>query len=309
MEMYRRLTVLTTFLFFVYCSCLSEVLNAQTTLAVIDLVGQNVNKSIADTLTQKLRYELSRVGTINVMKRQLMVSIFLDQGFEQVGCFAPLCLIETGILLQVQKVVGGTVRKKGNGYLASIKSVNVDSVKIEKQIYFFFEDIGSKETMVALQNAANELIGIPKMLASEQDTSDVRRISFLAKVGYADSDYRPGLSWGFLGSYTWRSIGTVGIDFTVVWINSVNVFVVYEKQIWWFLMQTGLGFVSDRYPPTGSQNENKKLIAQSFGLRLGIGRQFLLTKRLILATKFEYNLGFKKFASNVGTNVSFGVVF
>lgn len=309
MDKYRQLTVLTTFSFFVYCSCLFEVLNAQTTLAVIDLVNQNVNKSIADTLTQKLRYELSRVGTVNVMERQLMESIFLDQGFEQVGCFAPFCLIETGILLQVQKVAGGTVQKKGNGYLASIKFVNVDSAKIEKQIYFYFEDIGLEETMVALQNAANELIGIPRMPASEQDTSDVRRISLLAKVGYADSDYRPGLSWGFFGSYTWPSIGTVGIDFTVVWINSVNVFVVYERQIWWFLMQTGLGFVSDRYLLTASQNENKRFIAQSFGLRLGIGHQFLMTKRLMLATKFEYNLGFKKFASNVGANVSFGVVF
>ena len=77
------------------------------TIAVSDLVGQGIDQSTAAILSDRLRTELFKTGSITVLERGVMQDILKEQGFQQSSCSSDTCIVQVGQLLGVSHMIQG----------------------------------------------------------------------------------------------------------------------------------------------------------------------------------------------------------
>jgi len=100
------------------------------TIAVTDLVGQGIDQSTAAILSDRLRTELFKTGSITVLERGVMQDILKEQGFQQTACSADSCIVQVGQLLGVSHMISGTIGKLEKLYTLDIRMFEVSSGKI-----------------------------------------------------------------------------------------------------------------------------------------------------------------------------------
>jgi TolB-like protein len=100
------------------------------TIAVSDLVGQSIDQPTAAILSDRLRTELFKTGSITVLERGVMQDILKEQGFQQSACSSDTCMVEVGQLLGVSHMVAGTIGKLEKLYMLDIRMVEVSSGRI-----------------------------------------------------------------------------------------------------------------------------------------------------------------------------------
>lgn len=123
--------------------CLIEpsIARQTTTLAIAvnDLAGTGVDKSVAEIISERLRSELLNTKVFRVMERKDMSSVLKEQGFQQTGaCDEASCLVEVGQLLGVDRMVAGTIGKIEDMYTLTLRMINVANGEI---LYTVNEDI------------------------------------------------------------------------------------------------------------------------------------------------------------------------
>ncbi|MCB9059542.1 MAG: hypothetical protein H6627_13300 [Calditrichae bacterium] len=101
-------------------------------IAVLDLDPTGVDEEQARFLTDRLRAELFKTGTFNVVERDKMNSILQEQGFQQSGCTSVECAVEIGQLLNVREMVAGTLGKIENLYSINLRLIDVEKGTILK---------------------------------------------------------------------------------------------------------------------------------------------------------------------------------
>lgn len=101
-------------------------------IAILNLEGRGISESEAATLTDQLRGHLVNLGTFIVLDRHKMEDILKEQGFQQSGCTLTECAVRAGRLLNVQKMVAGSIGKIGKTYAVNILMIDVESGRIEK---------------------------------------------------------------------------------------------------------------------------------------------------------------------------------
>ncbi len=99
-------------------------------VAVMELEGRGISAAEAAALTDRLRNELFRLGTYDVVERGMMESILTEQDFQLTGCTSDECLVEVGRLLGARQIVGGSVSKVGGTYTVSARVVDVETGKV-----------------------------------------------------------------------------------------------------------------------------------------------------------------------------------
>jgi TolB-like protein len=99
-------------------------------IAVLELEGTGINTSDLSGLSNRLRTELFKMGTYNVLERSRVDEILHEQGFQQTGCTNANCAVEVGQLIGVQYMVIGTVNKVGDFYTCDVRIVDVSSSQI-----------------------------------------------------------------------------------------------------------------------------------------------------------------------------------
>ncbi len=104
------------------------------TIAVMELQGNNVEKSNLAGLSNRLRSELFKTNKFTVAERQRMNEILVEQGFQQTGCTSSECAVEAGQLLNVQYIIVGSIDKVGNIFSANVRMINVATGKIERDV-------------------------------------------------------------------------------------------------------------------------------------------------------------------------------
>ena len=104
------------------------------TIAVMELQGNNVEKSNLAGLSNRLRSELFKTETFTVVERQRMNEILVEQGFQQTGCTSSECAVEAGQLLNVRYIIVGSIDKVGNIFSANVRMINVTTGKIERDV-------------------------------------------------------------------------------------------------------------------------------------------------------------------------------
>lgn len=149
-----------SFLFFVFIGLFFGDAFAQLKphIAMLNLEGREISANEAATLSDHLRGQLVNLGTFIVLDRNKMEDVLREQGFQQSGCTITECAVRVGRLLNVQKMVAGSIGKLNKTYAISISMIDVQSGRIEKSFNRNYEgDIDG--LLEILQDIALEMAG------------------------------------------------------------------------------------------------------------------------------------------------------
>lgn len=97
------------------------------TVAVLDFEAKNMNQESADAVTDILRTELFNTGRFKVVEREKIRRLIDEQSFQMSGMTDSDQAAEIGRLLNVEKIMVGTVTRLGNANLINIRMVDVQS--------------------------------------------------------------------------------------------------------------------------------------------------------------------------------------
>lgn len=106
----------------------------KTTVAVIDFEAEGLSEVDASILTNRFRSELVNTQAFFVLERGQMDDILKEVGFQNSGCTSSECMIEIGKLLNVQKMIGGSLGKLGSVYTIDLRLIDVQTGRIDKTI-------------------------------------------------------------------------------------------------------------------------------------------------------------------------------
>lgn len=108
-----------------------QVRPAMPLVAVMPLVGEGIDSSASNIVTDALADELMRLGRVRVMERSQMEKILSEQGFQNSGaCNGNECAVEVGRLLSIDRLVVGTLGKLGSSFTLSVRVVSVTTGEI-----------------------------------------------------------------------------------------------------------------------------------------------------------------------------------
>ena len=115
-------------------SCLAAAHAAEKPrLAVLELTVKGIEASAGPLLTEWLQGALAGTGAFNVVERGQVNKILDEADFQKSDCTESACAVKAGRILNVRKVVIGTVGKFGQAYLATIRLVDVETGEVERQ--------------------------------------------------------------------------------------------------------------------------------------------------------------------------------
>lgn len=119
----RKLTIL-CIIPFLFVSILAK---GKITLAVLDFEAKNVAAESSEAVSDLLRTELFNTGRFDVIERQQIRKIFQEQKLQMSGMTETDKAAEIGRLLNVEKIMIGTVTKLGRTYIINTRIVDVQS--------------------------------------------------------------------------------------------------------------------------------------------------------------------------------------
>jgi TolB-like protein len=130
----------------------AAVSREKITVAVLDFEGKNVSRENAEALTDLLRTELFNTGCFKVIERQQIQKILEEQKFQLSGVTDADQAAEIGRLLNVKKIMIGTVTRLGGTHIINTRIVDVQSGQVE-----LAEAVESKGGDEMLPGAVTEL--------------------------------------------------------------------------------------------------------------------------------------------------------
>ena len=131
--------------------------NEKLRIAVIDLNHTGgLSQEEAVTLTNRLRSRLVITNAFVVLERGQMEVILKEQGFQNTGCTTTECAVEMGKLLNVQRIVSGSIGQVGKIYTVDISLIDIRTAKIEES--FIFDHSGEIGGLVKMMEiVANDI--------------------------------------------------------------------------------------------------------------------------------------------------------
>ncbi len=127
-------------LFFLAFVCVTFFVQGQDSttqklpIAILTLDAKGISDQEAEILTERLRSAFVQDGGYQVVERSQMESILAEQGFQQTGCTTNECLVQAGLILGVQEMVGGSIGKIGFRYAVDVRLFDVESSEIIKAV-------------------------------------------------------------------------------------------------------------------------------------------------------------------------------
>lgn len=102
-------------------------------IAILQFDAANISEAEVRILTDRLRTELIRLGSYNVVERAIMEDVLREQGFQQSGCVTTECVVEVGKLVGVEQMVAGSIGRIGSLYTISARIVDVETGTVISQ--------------------------------------------------------------------------------------------------------------------------------------------------------------------------------
>ncbi|MFC1481399.1 CsgG/HfaB family protein [Candidatus Neomarinimicrobiota bacterium] len=99
-------------------------------IAVLEFEASGISQSDVIALTDRLRNELFNEGAFDVLERGMMEAILIEQDFQLTGCTTDDCLVEIGLLVGAQQMVGGRVSEVDGIITVSTRLIDVETGKI-----------------------------------------------------------------------------------------------------------------------------------------------------------------------------------
>ena len=130
---------------------------SQVNIAVLEFKGKGVSNVEASALTDRLIMELFRTGKFTVLEREQMDKILEEQGFSQSGCVDTECIVNIGMMVGVEQIVGGSVSKVGEVFSISAKLISVETGKIVGVAFYDYRGALGELLMTGMRNVAMQL--------------------------------------------------------------------------------------------------------------------------------------------------------
>ncbi|MBN2010234.1 PEGA domain-containing protein [candidate division KSB1 bacterium] len=122
------------FFFLLLIGCYSSnayTLTGKIPIAILQLNAIGIDSTLAISLSDRLRSELLQTDAFDVMERERMEEILVEQGFQQTGaCNNDECIVEAGRLLGISHMVTGSVGKVGSIFTITIRLIDVETGRI-----------------------------------------------------------------------------------------------------------------------------------------------------------------------------------
>ena len=131
-------------------------------IAILDFTNTGgLSKQETITLGNRLRSMLVKTNAFIVLERGQMEDILDEQGFQQTGCTTTECAIEMGRLLNMQKMISGSIGKLGKTYTIDLSLIDVQTAQIEKSFFRDFkgEIDGLLDLMQVIANQITAIVG------------------------------------------------------------------------------------------------------------------------------------------------------
>jgi TolB-like protein len=131
-------------------------------IAILDFTNTGgLSKQETTTLGNRLRSMLVKTNAFIVLERGQMDDVLGEQGFQQTGCTTTECAVEMGRLLNVQKMISGTIGKLGKTYTIDLSLIDVQTAQIEKSFFRDFkgEIDGLLDMMQAIADQIAAIVG------------------------------------------------------------------------------------------------------------------------------------------------------
>ncbi len=105
-----------------------------------------------------VRLELEKTGVYSVLDKYEVKEITAANKIDLNNCYSKTCLVETGKLLKVEKMVSGNVERFGEKIVISLRLIDVATEKIEKIESTEYLNLPEIQKMVAI--SVKKLVGI-----------------------------------------------------------------------------------------------------------------------------------------------------
>ena len=106
--------------------------NTQPLVAILGIDSKGVIND-AESISFMIRLEIEKTNTCIVMDKYEVAEILKKNSVDIKNCFSRTCVLEAGKLLNVDKVITGTVERFGEKIIIILKLLDVKTEKIEKQ--------------------------------------------------------------------------------------------------------------------------------------------------------------------------------
>ena len=133
--------------------------NPKPSVAVLDFEARGIAVYEAETLTERLRSEISNTNAVRLTDRKLLEKILEEQGLQQSGCTTDECAAEVGQLLGAQFIISGAIGKLGNSYTVDAKMVSVTTGAAERAKSVTYKGEVS-DLIVEMEILAWEIVGL-----------------------------------------------------------------------------------------------------------------------------------------------------
>jgi len=193
LSLMKKLTRLIVLLLLLSTSFAQE--SKQLRIAILDFTNTGgLSKQETITLGNRLRSMLVKSNAFIVLERGQMDDILGEQGFQQTGCTTTECAVEMGALLNVEKMISGSIGKLGKTYTIDLSLIDVQTARIEKS---FFRDFkGEIDGLLDLMEViANQIAAVAGGLTPVITEAEMARIEITS-----DPDEQGGVSaWVWIG--------------------------------------------------------------------------------------------------------------
>ncbi len=144
------------------------------TVAIIDFESLGLSVSETRVLVNRLRNEIAGLAVYTVVERQEIERILQEQDLSGSGCTTSECLVETGRILNVKYIIGGSIGRVGRTFSISMRMMDVAT----SQLFSFadYDYTGEIDNLLktGMKTAANRLV---KSRLSQDTTTPTRSSS------------------------------------------------------------------------------------------------------------------------------------
>ena len=133
--------------------------DTRPSVAVLDFEARGIAVYEAETLTERLRSEISNTNAVRLTDRKLLEKILEEQGLQQSGCTTDECAAEVGQLLGAQFIISGAIGKLDDSYTIDTKMVSVTTGAAERAKTVTYKGEVS-ELIVEMEILAWEIVGL-----------------------------------------------------------------------------------------------------------------------------------------------------
>ncbi len=134
MNLLKISKIITYYFILLICFITLSPLHAsdKTRVAVVNLVAKSgISEATAATVTDLLTGELVGLKKFDVVDRANLNKVLKEQALQQSGCTEQACAVKLGNILNVQKLIVGSISKLGDNIVISVNFVDVEKSRID----------------------------------------------------------------------------------------------------------------------------------------------------------------------------------